>query len=122
MRVGLIQALGLMSAFPKTYLTFKLGLCALVGVTVFMALPPYRLWTLGTLPLVTLAAFSMPNRHNHYLLFGAYILLGICGWAVGQFFWRVDELSSSGLKIVFLLILVASVTAVRVLLHKSDEA
>ena len=111
-----------MSITSKTYITFKLGLGALVGVASLMATPPYRLFALATLPMLILAARSLP-KPNRRLLFSAYVLLGLCGLAIGHFFWHGDRLNDVGLKLmIFLLLPVTIGAALRTLLSRSGEA
>ncbi|WP_156087777.1 hypothetical protein [Lysobacter sp. Root667] len=100
---------------------FKLGLGALIGIGSFMAIPPYMLWGLATFPMLVLAVISLSKRRDRFTLAVAYIISGLGGFAIGHFFWRADELSWAGIKLMILLVTVCTITAVRILVVKSDE-
>lgn len=105
----------------RTYRQFKLGLCALTGVAVLLATPPYRLWALATLPMIVLATLSLPMQRNRVLSYGAYILFGLCGFAVGQFFWLGDGLDWSGTRVLFFLLAITAVSAFRIFAVGTNE-
>jgi hypothetical protein len=103
------------------YRQTKLGLGALIGVAVLLANPPYRFWALATLPMIVFAALSLPKQ-DRLLPCVAYVLLGLSGFAIGQFFWQTSGLSWSGIKLMLLVLAAAVISAIRIFVVRSDEA
>jgi hypothetical protein len=71
--------------------------------------------------MIVFAALSLPKQ-DRLLPCVAYVLVGLSGFVIGEFFWHTGGLSWPGIKLMLLLLTIAVISAIRIFLASSDEA